>query len=134
MTFISPNAKILYKEFDNSVANTEELDSGWLDVSQIDKIQFSGNASASGMTVLISSRDDASQIPLESPVTYNEGSFYMFNVIARQSEMRFQWQNNTGGTVTNVSMLIKGTVGSSDKLSVFPLSVTPSDFSQAALI
>lgn len=48
--------------------------------------------------------------------------------------MRFRWQNNTGLAVTNVSMEVKETYGSSDKMSVFPLGVQPDTFSQAALV
>ena len=134
MSYLPPNSQVLYKDYQASLTDGSEIDSDWLDMSGIDKVQFSGFGSAAGMTVEISSRDDASQTPLVTPVTYNDGAFYMFNIICRQSEMRFKWQNNTGSTVTNVSMLIKGTIGSSDKLSVFPVGVQPSDFSQAALV
>lgn len=133
MSYIPPKAQVMYKEYSATLLNGAELDSGWLDMSGIDKVQFSGLTDTAGMTVTISSRDDASQTPLVTPVTYNDGIFYMFNIICRQSEMRFQWQNNTGGTVNNVSILVKGTVGGSDKLSVFPVGVQPTDFSQASL-
>ncbi len=133
MTYIPPKARVLYQDYQASLLNGAEIDSGWLDMSAVDKVQFSGLTDTAGMTVTISSRDDASQTPLVTSVTYNDGIFYMFNIICRQTEMRFQWTNNTGGTVNNASMLIKATYGSSDKLSVFPVGVQPTDFSQASL-
>ena len=134
MTYIARNSKMLYKEYQASLADSAELDSDWLDLSTIDKIQITGVSDTAGMTIVISSRDDDSQTALVTAVTYDDGAFYLANIICRQSQMRFQWQNNTGGVVNNVSLAIKGSIGSSDKLSVFPLGVQPSDFSQAALV
>ena len=126
-------SNILYSDYQATLADTAEIDSGWLDCNNVDKLQFSGFASVAGMTMTIESRADDSQTPLSTPVTYNDGAFYMFNVICRQRYMRFMWTNNTGGGVTNVSMEIKASYGSSDKLSVFPVGVNPTVFSQAAL-
>lgn len=81
MSHIPPNSQILYKGFEASLADGAEIDSDWLDMSGIDKVQFSGFASAAGMTVEISSRDDESQTPLVTPVTYTDGAFYMFNCL-----------------------------------------------------
>lgn len=128
------NAHIIYSDYQASLLDTEEIDSGWLDMAGVDKVQFSGYASASGMTMTLESRADDAQTALSTPVTYTDGPFYMFNVICRQRYLRFKWTNNTGSTVTNVSMEIKQTFGSSDKLSVFPVGVNPTVFSQAALV
>lgn len=134
MTFIPPNANMIYSDYQASLTDGSEIDSGWLDMAGVDKVQFSGRASAAGMTMTIDSRSDPSQTALSTPVTYSDGSFYLFNIICRQRYMRFHWANNTGSTVTEASMEIKQTFGGSDKLSVFPLGVEPSDFSQAALV
>lgn len=125
---------VIYSDYQASLVDGAEIDSGWLDMEKVDKVQFSGLASASGMTMTLESRADESQTALSTPVTYNDGVFYLFNIICRQRYMRFKWANNTGSTVTNVSMEIKQTFGSSDKLSVFPVGVDPSVFSQAALV
>ena len=125
---------LLYSNYSATLADGGEMDTGWLDMSGIDKVQFSGLASIPGMNLLIESRADAAQTPLTSNTVYSAGIFFMFNVICRQNQMRFRWQNNTGGPVSNVSAEIKASYGSSDKLSVFPVSVQPSDFSQAALV
>lgn len=127
-------SNLLYSDYQASLANGSSIDSGYLDMGNIDKVQFSGYASASGMTMTIYSRANDSQTPLITPVTYTDGTFYMFNIICRQRYMRFVWENGTGSTVTNVSMEIKASHGSSDKLSVFPIGVQPSIFSQAALV
>lgn len=125
---------MIYASFEDSLANGSELDSGWIDTSKFDKIQFSGYASASGMTMTIESRANERQATLSTPITYTDGQFYMFNVICRQKWMRFRWANNTGSGVTDASMELKASYGSSDKLSVFPVGVQPSDFSQASLV
>ncbi len=130
---INKSSSIIYSGFSASLADGEELDSGWIDMEGTDKIQFSGSSSASGMTSNIISRANENQTPLETPVTYEDGTFYLFNIICRQRYMRFKWTNNTGSTVTNVSLEIKQSFGSSDKLSVLPVGVQPTDFSQAAL-
>lgn len=127
-------ADVIYSEYKTVLPNTETIDSGWLDMGDSDKVQFSGHASASGMTMIIDSRSSEDQPALSTPITYDDGSFYMFNVICRQRYMRFRWSNNTGSDVTNVSMEIKQSFGSSDKMSVFPVGVQPSNFSQAALV
>lgn len=134
MTYIPKGSKIVYSDYQASLNNGNEIDSGYIDLENVDKIQFSGSASVSGMTVVISSYENDSQAPLVSTVTYNDGPFYLFNIICRQRFMRFQWQNNTGSTVSEVSMELKASYGGSDKLSVFPVGVEPSDFSQAALV
>lgn len=132
-TTSAPNAKILYSDYQATLADSSEIDSGWLDMATVDKVQFSGNGSAVGMTMTIESRADDAQAALITPVT-SIGTFYMFNVIARQRYMRFLWSNNTGSGVTGVSMEIKASYGSSDKMSVFPVNVDPSNFSQASLV
>lgn len=134
MSYFTDKSQVIYSDFQASLTNGSEIDSGWLDMSQVDKVQFSGYASTLGLTMTIESRADPAQTPLITPITYNDSTFYMFNVICRQKEMRFRWTNNTGATVTNVSMEIKETFGSSDKMSVFPLGVNPTNFSQAALV
>lgn len=135
----SQNAEIIYSNYLSTLADSGEIDSGWIDMAGVDKVQISARASASGMTINVSSRatdpDGASgETALETPVTYTDGAFYLANIITRQRYMRFQWQNNTGSGVTDASLEIKQTFGSSDKLSVFPVGVNPSAFSQAALV
>lgn len=127
-------SKILYSDYQATLVDGAEIDSGWLDMSEVDKVQFSGRSDTAGLTAVIESRSDGSQPELSTPVTYTDGPFYLFNVICRESEMRFRWQNNTGADVNDASLQIKATYGSSDKQSVFPVGVQPSDFSQAALV
>lgn len=134
LTKTSSGSKVIFSQFSEALANGEGFDSGWIDMGGTDKYQFTGFASAPGMSLNVLSRASNTQTPLETPSTYDEGTFFLFNAIARQRYMRFTWTNNTGSTVTNVSMEIKQTFGSSDKLSVFPVNVPPTNFSQAALV
>lgn len=128
-------ANVAYSQYEQSFPASAEMDSGWIDMGGSDKVQFSGFASVSGMTVTtLSKATEESPTQLSTPVQYNDGTFYMFNIICRQRWMRFKWSNTTGGAVTDASMEIKQFFGASDKLSVFPVSVAPSDFSQAALV
>lgn len=127
-------SSMLFSSFVASLADGEEIDSGWLDMAGVDKYQFTGSSSSTGMTVDTLSRATEGQDALVTSSAYNEGTFFLFNAICRQRFMRFKWRNTTGATVTNVSLEIKGTHGSSDKLSVFPLSSEPTIFSQAALV
>lgn len=136
MAYLPPNSDIIYSDYQATLADTAEIDSGWLDMESVDKVQFSGYSDTAGLTMTLESKVNNTTAPtqLSTPVTYTDGTFYMFNVICRQRWMRFKWTNNTGGTVNDASMEIKQTFGSSDKLSVFPVGVTPSVFSQAALV
>ena len=134
LALIGGGSRVVYSDYQATLANGAEIDSGWIDMAGVDKVQLSGYASAMGMTATIDSRANDSQTPMSTPVTYTAGTFYMFNIICRQRYMRFKWTNNTGSPVTEASLEIKQTFGSSDKLSVFPVNVQPSDFSQAALV
>lgn len=130
----APNSKIFYSDYQATLADSAEIDSGWLDLGEVDKVQFSGLSSASGLSMTLSSRSNPNQTALSQTVTYTDGPFYLFNLIVRQRYLRFQWANNTGSGVTNASMEIKASYGSADKLSVFPVGVAPSIFSQAGLV
>ena len=69
-----------------------------------DKVQFSARASVAGMTMTIESRANENQTILSTPIKYDDGPFYLFNVLCRQRFMRFTWNNTTGVEVTDVSM------------------------------
>lgn len=131
---IEVHSEYLFSDYQATLADGAEIDSGWIDMSTVDKYQFEGLASAAGMTQVIESSSGASgagaAVTTTTPIV---GTFQLFNVIARQRYMRFRWQNNTGSAVTNASLAIKASYGSSDKLSVLSLNTTPSDFSQSIL-
>lgn len=129
----SSGSNIVYSDYLPTLAVGEEMDSNWLDMVDVDKVQFSGYASLPGMTMTIESKAQPEQDPLITPLKYDDGVFYMFSIICRQRYMRFRWENTTGAEVSNVSMEIKQTFGGSDKLSVFPVGIQPSIFSQASL-
>ena len=48
---VSVKSNIIYSDYQATLDNGSEIDSGWLDMQGVDKVQFSGSASASGMIV-----------------------------------------------------------------------------------
>lgn len=134
MTNRATSSRVEFWKYEPTLNDGAEIDSDWIDMFQVDKLQFSGFASTAGLTVVIESRASETAPILSTPVTYTDGAFYLFNIPPRQKWMRFRWQNNTGVAVAGASMEIKLSFGSSDKLSVFPVGVQPSVFSQAALV
>lgn len=137
MSNIPPKGKYLYESPATSLNNGESIDSGWMDMQSADKYQFEGRSALPGMTMTINSSNTqggGAVDDINSITPISDSTFHLFNVICRQRYMRFQWTNNTGSSISNCSMNIKATYGSSDKLSVFPVYTTPSKFSQAALV
>ncbi len=136
MSYNTSSSEIIYSDYQSTLASLASITSGWLDMESVDKVQFSGYADTAGMRMTIESKVNNTTAPtqLNTSVNYTDGTFYLFNVICRQRWMRFTWENVTGGIVNDASMEIKQTFGSSDKLSVFPVGVTPSIFSQAGLM
>jgi hypothetical protein len=128
-------AQYLFSEYQASLADGAEIVSGWLDMATVDKWQGEFGAGVAGLTQVIetSSNPDGAGFTVDSTTTINT-TFQLFNVIVRQRYLRVRWQNNTGSPVTGCYAAVKATYGSSDKLSVFPLSVSPTAFSQAALV
>lgn len=129
-----PYAEILYSDFQTSLIATAEIDSGWLDLQLVDKVQIGGKASASGMTLILESRAHPNQPVVTTTSPHPVGNFLLANITARQRYLRYRWINTTGSTVTDASLEIKASYGSADKLSVLPLSIDPSIFSQAGLV
>lgn len=131
---VEVHSEYLFSDYQATLADGAEIDSGWIDMSTVDKYQFEGSASVVGMTQRLESSSGPAGTG-STLVTSSEvlGPFTLFNVIARQRYMRFRWQNNTGSAVSNASLAIKASYGSSDKLSVLALNVPPADFSQSIL-
>lgn len=128
-------SEYLFSQYEETLADGAEIDSGWMDMEAVDKYQFEGRASAVGMTRILESSAITPATPgstLTTTVT-DSNTFELFNVPPRQRYMRFRWKNTTGGPLTDVSLAIKGTYGSSDKHSVISLSTQPVDFSQSVL-
>lgn len=126
--------RILHSEYTTPFTTGGTITSPWLNMSDVDKIQITGKADVAGCSITIESRSDAAEPITTTTTLYTDGPLYLANIPARQSKMRFTWENTTGGDVAFGSLEIKATYGSSDKLSVFPVGVQPSDFSQAALV
>ena len=112
-------ADYVFSQYESSLSNGAEIDSGWIDMGGADKYQFEGVSGVPGFDLVIESSNvsGGGEADITSNTPINT-TFHLFNVIARQRYIRFRWQNNTGGATT-ASLSIKKTFGSSDKLSVF---------------
>lgn len=139
MTVFGTKAKILYEGNNATLADDGTIATGWLDLQEYDKYQISAYQSVTGgdgMRITLESYGSgatADTTQLTSFTDYTAGGFFLANLIARQRYMKFTLTNRTGSTSSS-TFEIKGFIGSSDKLSVFPVSVDPSAFSQAALV
>lgn len=128
-------SEYLFSERQATLADGEEIVSPILDMQTVDKWQGEFGAGSAGLTQVLETANDPllSEFTVTSTAAVNT-TFQLFNVIVRQRYLRIRWQNNTGSPVSNCYAAVKASYGSSDKLSVFPLSVAPTDFSQAALV
>ena len=120
-------------QFTASLANGASLQTPWLDFSNIDKYQVNFNGDSTGLTFTSESRDNENQTIESNGFTYSASNLFLGNFPARQRFMRFTLTNSTGSPVTSLSFVIRTYVGSSDKTSVFPLSISPRPFSAAML-
>jgi len=121
----------LLTQYEDTLADTAEINSDWIDCATVDKFQFTGDASVSGMTATIDSKATSTGAVTTTSVTYTDSTLYQISMATRQRFMRFKWVNNTGSQVIDASLEIKLTYGSSDKATVAPLGHTISDTTQA---
>lgn len=124
-------SKVLYINEQN-LADGEELDSGWLDFESYIKQQLTIVAPVSGVTFRQSLRyaPDGNESVVSIPLALSSSTF---SVPIRQRFQRIQIQNNTGGTLNNVSLEIKVHKEGGDGFTVSPLSSTLIAQSQAGL-
>ena len=125
-------SKMMFSEYQATLINGAEIDSGWIDYEHVDKLQFSAKSDTAGLTFESYSRADDLQ-PILTTSNIIPSTFWLGNTTVRQRYVRVKIINNTGGTVNDASLELKGSYGSSDKLSVFSLNIAPTSFSQAAL-
>lgn len=121
-------------QFTESLADSTSLQTPWLDFSNIDKYQINFNGDSTGLTLTLESRDNENQTIESNDIIFTASNLFLATFPARQRFMRFTLTNSTGSPVTSVSFVIRTYVGSSDKTSVFPLSVAPKNFSPAMLV
>lgn len=126
-------ASILVDEYESTLANSVSIVSSWIDCSTVDKFQLTGDASTSGMTATIESKATLTGAVTSSSVTYTDSSLYQVSLAPRQRFMRFTWTNGTGLQVTDASLQVKVTYGSSDRVATAPLNTTISDTTQAGV-
>lgn len=127
-------SEYLFSEYSASLADGAEIVSPVLDMAGVDKWQGEFGSGSSGLTQVIETSNVATFDEFEiTSTTTVETTFQLFNVIVRQRYLRVRWQNNTGAPVSDCYAAVKASYGSSDKLSVFPINIDPTEFSQAAL-
>ncbi len=128
-------SEYLFSQYEATLADGAEIASPLLDMEGVDKWQGEFGSGVAGLTQVIETSNDAAFAEFTvTSSTQIDVTFQLFNVIVRQRYLRIRWQNNTGSPVSGCYAAIKASYGSSDKLSVFPLNVAPTDFSQAALV
>ena len=134
MTFIPNKSKYLYNAT-ASLAPGATFSSGWLDMESVDKLQLAAfGVLGIKFDIESSSHPEGTGTYLNSTVNPIPIDFYLANFLCRQRYMNFTLENITASTLPLISLEIKASYGSSDKLSVFPNIIEPSDFSQAALV
>lgn len=132
MAYQPTTSKILYTTETASLADGASLTTGYIDFETYDKYQVSVLADSAGLDLVQDSRLSDSGAVLSTTVEITI-PFSLSNFTARQRFINHTLENNTGSAVTNVRLEIKGTIGSSDKASVFPLELSPLGFSPAML-
>lgn len=125
--------RVVFSRFSDSLADAAFLQTDFINLSEVDKYQIGWEASATGLTLTIESKDFDEQTPNSDSFTYTSSTLFLAFLPPRQRFLRFTLTNNTGVAVTNVSFTVKTFVGGSDKASVFPISIAPREFSAAML-
>lgn len=129
---VTNESNTVFEQFEASLANGAEIDSGFIDFENWSKYDINFKSDVVGLTLVQESRDDVSQTILSNSIDFTASSLFLASFPTRQRFIRFRLQNNTGSPVTNVSMVVSGkTTG--DDVSVFPLDISPQNFSSAAL-
>lgn len=125
-------SKELFSQSEGTLSNGSSIDSDWIDMETVSKYQLSYIGSAALSLSIESRATDTGASELTTPAPYT-GTFYLADLVPRQRWMRFILTNDTGGNVTGVNMAVKGIYGGLDGASVFPLEISPSQFSPASL-
>lgn len=130
---VRDEADVLFTEYRTTLANNDEIDSGWIPLTTWDRYQFTSKSDTPGLLQIIESSPifpatAGSTLPTTNTI---DRTFNYFAVGAREEYMRFRWRNETGGTVNNVSLTIKGI--KAEGQSVLALAQQPADFSLSTL-
>lgn len=132
---VSPSAltgaSILFENETASLLNGTEVDTGWLLISNVKGLLLNLTSDNDGLTLVQSFRNsdsgDITTLTIPLPTTLND---YALQFPARSQQTRFQIQNNSGATVTNVKILLKAT---EVQPTITPLAFSPLPQSQALL-
>jgi len=117
-----------------TLADGAAIDTSFVDMATADKYQLSWIASASGLTLETQTKSNIEDSVVSTSFTYTASTFFNANYPVRQRYVRLILTNNTGSEVTDVNLEVKTTFGSSDKHTVTPLAIAPTDSTPAALV
>lgn len=129
-------AEVLFTDEQASLLNGEEIDTGFLDGNIYAGFQITVVSDAEGLTyrqslkMTDSGTPQIAAFPLPSPTAGLTNT--TFSATFRERFLRIQLQNNTGGTVTNTRLEVKGLLTLAQPTST-PLALSPVDQSQALL-
>ena len=121
---------VVFSYHADSLANGASLSSGWRDAGVYEKYQIDYVASASGLTLETITNPfdpDTSTYPdLTNSFTYTGNIFFLGTFLVRQRFIKINLKNNTGSTVTNVSLDVKLIAEMGDGATAIPLNHAPS--------
>jgi len=116
---------LIYSNFESSLANGATFNTGVLDFASANRLRFCLRSDTVGLTYTFQTRADVAQ-PWTAPFDFVSNTIIeLFSIVPNQRYYLITVTNNTGGPVTNVSMEVYQTFGSSDGATVAPLDVQP---------
>lgn len=123
---------IVFSDEVASLADGEEIDSGYIDCNKYGKLQVTVKADTIGLTYRqsLKSTESGNEEIISIPLVLANNTF---NFPIRSRFIRIQIQNNSGGILSNTIFEIKASDSLSDGMSVSPLSGVLVAQSQAAL-
>lgn len=128
----NPNAaQVLFSQEDSILADSSEIDTGFLDFKSYTKQQISVSSDTQGLTFVqtLKSKDDGAERVLSIPLPRLDSTF---SLPARFTLQRLQVQNNSGVPISNVAVQVKAFVGG-DGATVTTLDTNLVGQSQALL-
>ena len=109
-----------------TIADGGELSTGYIDMQEVDKYQIYFKSDITGLELHADSKTTLDGAVFTTPGTpFTDGSLFQGSFPPRERYIQFRLVNNTGSSATNTFLSVKGSYGSADKASVFPIGLNP---------
>jgi len=122
----------VFSQSEATLSNGASIDTGFIDMDAFSKYQISYIGSAALSLSIESRATSTGAAELTTPAPYT-GVFYLADLVPRQRYVRLILTNSSGVDVTSVNMAVKAIYGGVEGTSVFPIEISPSQFSPAML-